>query len=325
MSATVISIDQSDRVSRFSDIPTETWDGLFLFRSELQKVLLGKDKLVDSILCAILSQGHVLFEDVPGIGKTTIIKATSRLLGLEMKRIQCTSDLLPSDIIGIEVYNAQTNQFTFHRGPIFANVVLADELNRSSPRTQSALLEAMGESLVTVDRETHILPKPFIVFAAQNPSDHLGTYPLPESQLDRFSVKLCLGYPEAKKEKEIFSQCSLDPVAQVVEGCLPAAKLTQLQEVIESIFVSERITNYVKRFVDATRSHPSLKRGLSTRGGISWVRMARAKALLEKRDYVIPDDCIGLAPFCLSHRVISKTGSAASDIISALISSISIE
>ena len=325
MSATVIPIHKDKKKSQFSEITTETWDHLFQFRAQLQNILLGKEKLVDAILCATLAQGHVLLEDVPGVGKTTVIKAISRLLGLGMKRIQCTSDLLPSDIIGVEVFNPTTNEFVFHEGPVFTNVVLADELNRSSPRTQSALLEAMGEGMVTVDRKTYALPKPFIVFAAQNPSDHLGTYPLPESQLDRFSIKICLDYPETKKEIEIFSHGSLDPLAPLTAQSLTSEKLSQLQNTIDEIFISEPIATYVKRFVDATRNHVSVRRGVSTRGGVSWIRMARAKAMLAKRDYVIPDDCMATAAYCLPHRILSKTGSAPSDIIASLVATISIE
>jgi len=192
----------------------ETRAALHQFRSEVLHFLAGKEALVDAILSAILSSGHILLEDVPGVGKTTLIKAVAKLMGCEMKRVQCTSDLLPSDIIGVEVYNTQEHEFVFHKGPIFTNIILADELNRASPRTQSALLEAMGEGFVTVERKTYPLPKPFIVFASQNPSHHIGTYPLPESQLDRFSVKLSLNYPSQNKEIEIFAVSSLDPLTR---------------------------------------------------------------------------------------------------------------
>lgn len=295
------------------------------FVQELKKVLSGKEKIAEVIVCAILSGGHVLLEDVPGVGKTTVIKALSQLLGLEMKRIQCTSDLLPSDILGVEVFNPSEQKFVFHPGPIFSPIVLADELNRASPRTQSALLEAMGEGAVSIDKKTYQLPTPFILFAAQNPSDHLGTYPLPESQLDRFAIKIRLDYPENKKELEIFTQASLNPLSNLGKSKVGKEELIELQNKIDHVHISERVAQYVKRFVDATRNHESLKRGVSTRGGISWIRLAKAHALISKRDYVIPDDLMITGSASLSHRVIPQSGNDPKEVIENLLSKVDIE
>lgn len=320
--AVVIPLQREKKTEK---ITPELYQAVKGFRTALAKVLLGKESIIDSILCAILSQGHILLEDVPGVGKTTVIKALSKLLGLEMKRIQCTSDLLPSDIIGVEVFNNHSQQFVFHPGPVFAHVVLADELNRASPRTQSALLEAMGEGMVTVDRKSYSLPKPFILFAAQNPSDHLGTYPLPESQLDRFAVKIHLDYPNEEKEKEIFSQASLDPLKSIEFANLSIESLQEIQDCVDNVLISPRVADYVKRFVETTRNHPSLRRGVSTRGGVAWLRLARARAVLLNRDYVIPDDLVSTGVVCLSHRVVPQTGNDGRAVIENLLSTVDIE
>jgi MoxR-like ATPase len=302
-----------------------TAESLSRFRKELIQFLRGKDSLVDAIVCALLSSGHLLLEDVPGVGKTTLIKAVAKLLGMEMKRIQCTSDLLPSDILGVEVYQTGSQEFVFHPGAIFSNILLVDELNRASPRTQSALLEAMGEGFVTIDRKTYPLPKPFIVFAAQNPADHIGTYPLPESQLDRFSAKLHLNYPSDDKEKEIFALSALNPLDQLGLAVLTENSLTVLQNAMEHVFISDRVAAYVKRFADSTRKHEALRLGISTRGGILWLRMSKARALLQGRDYVIPDDLINLASLCLSHRVLPQQGGDGTHVVESLLSSVPIE
>jgi MoxR-like ATPase len=315
----------SNAAKSLSPLDPSTIESLSRFRHELIEFLKGKDLLVDAIACALISSGHLLLEDVPGVGKTTLIKAISKLIGIEMKRIQCTSDLLPSDILGVEVYQSAAEQFVFHPGAIFSNILLVDELNRASPRTQSALLEAMGEGFVTIDRKTYALPTPFIVFAAQNPADHIGTYPLPESQLDRFSAKLHLNYPSEQKEKEIFVMSALNPLNQLSQGLLSIEAIERLQTSLEAVFISDRIAGYVKRFVDATRKHESLRLGNSTRGGILWLRMAKARAILFGRDYVIPDDLIALANLCLSHRVMPQHGGDASHVIEALLSSVAID
>lgn len=290
----------------------------------LSELLRGKEAAVEAILSALLSRGHILLEDVPGVGKTTVVKALAKLLGLEMKRIQCTSDLLPSDIIGVEVYDSVKQKFEFHAGPIFANLVLADELNRTSPRTQSALLEAMGEGRVTVDRVTHHLPQPFVFFATQNPNEHLGTYPLPESQLDRFAVKLSLNYPQEEKEKEIFSRSMLDPLQNVPEGVLSPTAFQRLQTAVEAVHLSEAVINYVSRVADRTRTHPMLRRGISTRGGIAWLRVAKGRAYLAGRDYVIPDDLIAVGTLALAHRVVAQPGNDPHRIIEATLNAVDV-
>lgn len=280
-------------------------------REALHAFLNQKEDVADALLCSLLSGGHVLFEDVPGVGKTTLIKSISKMLGLEMSRIQCTSDLLPSDILGVEVFSSRKEDFSFHKGPVFSNLVFVDELNRCSPRTQSALLEAMAEGVVTLNRTTYELPKPFVVFATQNPSDFVGTYPLPESQLDRFAVKLHLHYPSSPREKEIFQVASGDPLQQVASLNVGAPVLEQWQQQAEKVHISDRVVDYVHRLVDATRNHPSIRLGVSTRGGVTWIRMARAYALLMGRDYVIPDDLHALARACLVHRLVPRNGADA--------------
>ncbi len=291
---------------------------LHMLRQCLYEFFQDKEILSDAIISCLISSGHLLLEDVPGVGKTTFIKALAKLLGLKMKRIQFTSDLLPSDILGIQIYDLDSKTFAFHEGPVFANVVLADELNRASPKTQSALLEAMGERSVTVDRKTWILPQPFIVVAAQNPSDHMGTFPIPESQLDRFSIKVKLDYPGRDQELEIFSKSSLDPLQNVPEGIIMRDELIALQDAVDRIHVSKSVATCVKEVVDASRIHPHVQLGISTRGGVQWVRLAKARAIIEGRDYITPDDLNRIAAFCLPHRMIF-TGGYNGDVVEELL------
>lgn len=296
-------------------------DRFIELRTQLTSILHNKHTVIDATLCALVSGGHLLLEDVPGVGKTTFIKALARMLNLDVSRIQFTSDLLPSDIIGVEIYNVATNSFEFHKGPIFANVVMADELNRASPRTQSALLEAMGEGVVTVDRKAYDLPRPFTVFASQNPNSSIGTYEIPESQLDRFAAMLHIGYPEPEREKEIFLASAADPLKHVPKGVLNVPDLIAAREDVEDIHISDSTVSYVRRIVDASRTAKDLKHGISTRGGVSWIRMAKARALLEGRGYVIPDDLQALALPCLAHRVVAAGGVKADTVIVALLKS----
>ncbi|SMF07702.1 AAA family ATPase [Pseudobacteriovorax antillogorgiicola] len=281
---------------------------LAAFRRELQRFLTGKEAMADTVVASLISGGHVLLEDVPGVGKTTFIKALAQYLGLAMKRVQFTSDLLPSDIIGAQIYDQEEKVFTFHEGPIFTNILLADELNRASPKTQSALLEAMGERAVTVDRKTRKLPAPFFVVAAQNPSDHMGTFPIPESQLDRFAIKIKLDYPSAEKELQIFSQALLNPLSQIEEGILMKDQLVRIQIAVDQIHVSNEVGKCVQAVVDRSRDHSQIQLGISTRGGVQWVRLAKGIALLEGREYVTPDDLIAVAEHCLMHRMIFHNG-----------------
>ncbi len=312
------------RAAPDAEVSAKAGTALQRIKDPLSNLLKGKELAVEAILSALLSRGHVLLEDVPGVGKTTLVKAIARVLGLDMKRIQCTSDLLPSDIVGVEVYEGSSGRFQFHKGPIFANLILADELNRASPRTQSALLEAMGEGGVTVDRVTHQLPHPFLLFATQNPNEHLGTYPLPESQLDRFSIRLQLSYPVAEKEREIFHQSTLDPLASIPASVLTAAELQGLQDQVERVHLSDAVVHYVSRVADATRSHGQIQRGISTRGGIAWIRVAKGRAFLLGRDYVTPDDLIAMGAFALAHRIVVQPGNDAISLIEKILNSVDV-
>ncbi len=273
-------------------------------KDALTDFLQGKDKVTEAILCALLAEGHLLFEDIPGVGKTTLIKALSQWLGLSMARIQCTSDLLPSDILGVEIYQNSTEAFAFQPGPVFSNLVFVDELNRASPRTQSALLEAMAEGVVTVQKKTYPLPKPFLLFAAQNPSTALGTYALPESQWDRFSICLSLGYPSEAKELSILEASSKDHLGKVQEKLVDPATLIALQNRTNQVTSNRRVSSYARRVLENSRR--DFSPGLSTRAGVLWMRLAKARAVLLGRDYVIPDDLIEMAVPCLSHRVPAK-------------------
>ncbi len=304
-----------DRTAADKLISDQVFESLKLLRKQME--LLVPDKpLVSSVsLCAILAQGHVLLEDVPGIGKTTFIKSIAKMLGLDFKRVQFTNDVLPSDVIGVEVYNPEKQRFEFHKGPIFTQIVLADELNRASPRTQSALLEAMGEASVTIEGKSQLLPKPFVVFATQNPNESIGTYPLPESQLDRFAAKIRLDYPSKAKEIEILRVATLDPLAAVPERLLDINDLLKTQAALDGVFVADRVLSLAKRVIDASRHAESIKLGVSTRGGVSWLRMAKARALIEGRDYVVPDDLVQLAISCLAHRIIPRAGLENADAI----------
>ncbi len=297
---------------------------LQVLERELRRIVDDKNQIIDVTLCALLAGGHVLIEDVPGVGKTTFIKAFATLLGLEMARIQFTADLLPSDIVGVGVYDGEQRSFVFHKGPLFAQIVLADELNRASPRTQSALLEAMAEGHVTVDRRTYELPKPFLVFASQNPMDNVGTYDIPESQLDRFAARLQMGYPSAKREHEILQAAARDPLAGVPHGVISEPSLASLQAGVELVHVSEAVVRYVKRFVDKTRADARLKVGISTRGAVIWLRLAKARALRDGRDFVLPDDLQALASACLAHRVVAASAAAAQAVIHDLLQQVDV-
>lgn len=292
---------------------------------ELARVVDEKTALVRVTLCALLSSSHVLLEDVPGVGKTTFIKALAQLLGLEMARVQFTSDLLPSDIVGVEIFDPKTQTFIFHKGPVFTQILLADELNRASPRTQSALLEAMGEGYVTVDRTSYQLPQPFIVFASQNPNGNIGTYDLPESQLDRFAARLKMGYPTERRELEILQAATRDPLGSLPTAVLTRGHLSDLQETVDAIHIAERVAKYAKRFIDGSRTEPRLRVGVSTRGGVMWLRMAKALAVLAGRDYVIPDDLKELAVACLAHRVVASSGASADGVIAELMARIEVD
>ena len=272
---------------------------------EVETVFHGKGKVVRLAVAALLARGHILFEDVPGVGKTTLAHALAKALGLSFRRIQFTSDLLPSDVLGVSIYNPQTAQFETRKGPIFTNVVVADEINRAPPRTQSGLLEAMQDGRVTIDNQTFDLPSPFMVMATQNPLEHHGTYPLPESQLDRFLMRITIGYPDDEAERKILTESrSLAPVVDRLRTVLSPAQVIALQDRIEEVVVDPAILDYLMAIVQRTRTTPKLRMGVSPRGNISVFRAARAYALTRGRTYLIPDDVRDLIIPCLAHRIL---------------------
>jgi MoxR-like ATPase len=265
----------------------------------------GKRDVVRFALAALLARGHVLFEDIPGVGKTTLARALARALGLSVRRIQFTSDLLPSDILGVSIWDPRTATFETRPGPIFTNIVVADEINRAPPRTQSGLLEAMQEGRVTIDDQTRDLPQPFLVMATQNPLEHHGTYPLPESQLDRFLLRLTIGYPDAFAERRILLESIGvgDPV-DAIEPVLDRDGVLALQHAVDRVHTEPAVVDYLMAVVNATRGHPDLRVGVSPRGAIGLFRAARALALVEGRTWVVPDDVQRLVAPCLAHRLL---------------------
>ncbi len=274
--------------------------------ANIAQVVLGKGEVVRLCIVSLLAADHVLLEDVPGVGKTLIGKALAKSISSAFCRIQFTADLLPSDITGGNVYNPQTGQFVYTRGPIFGNIILADEINRTPPRTQSALLEAMSDHQVTIDGQTYPLPQPFMVIATQNPFEFEGTYPLPESQLDRFLMRIAVGYPERDDELQVLSSHRVGEPIDNLEHVLDADQVVTLQQAVRQVSMEESINGYLLDIVDATRRCDELRVGVSTRGALCLYRASQALALVENRDFVIPDDVKRLAVPVLSHRVIAK-------------------
>jgi len=274
-----------------------------LLQSTIERVIRGKPEVVRLALVTLLAGGHLLIEDVPGVGKTTLAQALARALDCTFQRIQFTSDLLPSDVIGLSIYNQHDSLFEWKPGPIFANIVLADEINRTTPKTQSALLEAMAERHVTVEGVTHALPQPFMVLATQNPIEHHGTYPLPESQLDRFMLRLRIGYPGAADEKLILRDREHAEPLDDMEPILSAADILELQDAVSEVTVDDAIVDYLMRIVAATRSSEMLDLGASPRGSLSLFRAAQALALTEERSYCLPDDIKRLVVPVFAHRL----------------------
>jgi MoxR-like ATPase len=271
------------------------------------RVIRGKRDAIRLALTALLARGHLLIEDIPGVGKTTLARALAASIGGSFRRIQFTSDLLPSDILGVTVYRSDDQTFDFRPGPIFANVVLADEINRTTPRTQSALLESMSEGQVSVDDITHELPQPFMVMATQNPAEHFGTYPLPESQMDRFLIRIRLGYPGRDEERQILRERGhSDPVTDL-EPVIDHPTLIALQESVEQVPIDDQLLDYAMSVIEETRTSPVLSVGVSTRGALAWYRAAQAYALVEGRDFCVPDDFKDLAIPALAHRVMLST------------------
>ena len=273
-------------------------------QSTIESVIRGKSDVVELSLVSLLAGGHLLIEDVPGVGKTTLAQALARSFDCSFQRIQFTSDLLPSDIVGLEVFNQKLSTFEFKPGPIFANVVLADEINRTTPKTQSALLEAMAEGHVTVEQETYQLPRPFLVLATQNPIEHHGTYPLPESQLDRFMMRLRMGYPEMEDEKVILRQQSLNSAVDHITPVMHSEDVLALQHEVREVAVDESLVDYLIRIVRATREAEILDLGVSPRGSLSLYHAAQALAFIEGRDYSIPDDIKRLVVPIFAHRIV---------------------
>jgi MoxR-like ATPase len=276
-------------------------------RSALGAVIRGKSEVIDLLLVGVLGGGHVLVEDVPGVGKTTLAKALARAFRVTFTRVQFTPDVLPSDILGSQVLSPREGTFTFHPGPIFTNVLLADEINRASPRTQSALLEAMNESQATVDGVTHPLPPPFFVIATQNPVDYQGTYPLPEAQLDRFLLRIAVGYPKVDDELAMLFARQLSDPLEKVEPVADASDLLDMQAKVRDVQVKEQVARYLLRVIAATRAHRDLELGVSPRGALAYFRASQARALLQGRAYVTPDDVQALAAPVLAHRILLTT------------------
>lgn len=273
----------------------------------MAKVIRGKSEAIEMTLVTLLSGGHLLIEDVPGIGKTTLAQTLARSISCEFHRIQFTSDLMPSDIVGVSVWNTKDQEFVFKQGPVFSNIVLADEINRATPKTQSALLESMSEFQVSVDNHTYELPRPFMVIATQNPVEHYGTYPLPESQMDRFLMRVRLGYPDAEKEKEIIRSQEHEHPLSKVTPVLERGKVHELQELVKSVQVDEAVLGYLLDIVNRTRQSQSILVGCSPRGSLYYFRAVQAHAFLRGRDYAIPDDVKLLAVPILSHRILLKS------------------
>lgn len=283
-----------------------------VLQAEIERVIKGKSETVKLTLVALLAKGHLLIEDVPGIGKTTLANALARALDLSFKRIQFTSDLLPSDVIGLSIYNQRDERFEWNAGPIFSNVVLADEINRATPKTQSALLEAMAEEQITVEGVSRPLPLPFMVVATQNPTEHHGTYPLPESQLDRFMLRLHIGYPNLSDEREILRDRKRENPLRRVAAVMSEADILELQHRVSEVRVDEALVEYLLKIVAQTRETDALELGISPRGTLALFRAAQAVALIEGRDFCIADDIKRLILPVFAHRIIVNSRQAAS-------------
>jgi MoxR-like ATPase len=282
--------------------------------ANVERVIVGKHHEVRLALVALLCQGHILIEDVPGTGKTVLAKAIARSLGCTFRRIQFTPDLLPSDVTGLSIYNQKTREFEFRPGPIMAQIVLADEINRATPKTQSALLEAMEERQATIDGTTYRMPEPFLVIATQNPIEYEGTFALPEAQLDRFMIRLRLGYPQPLEEIVILDEQKRTHPLEEISQVQTVEELRELQALVREVYIDSAVSDYIVRLVNATRSHPEVYLGASPRGSLALYKAGQAYAALQGRDYVIPDDVKALAGPALAHRIIVKTSATMRDV-----------
>lgn len=283
-------------------------ESLKLLKKRIDSVIKGKPNAVRMSIVTLLSRGHLLIEDVPGVGKTTLAFTLAKSINCSFQRIQFTSDMLPTDIIGLSIYNPDSQNFDFKQGPIFANIVLADEINRTSPKTQSALLEAMNERRVSIDRKTYTLPEPFMVIATQNPLEYHGTFPLPESQIDRFLMHIKLGYPEKEYERQVLiGQQNLE-VIEKMEPVITGAEIVRMQMEVDNVMVENSLVDYLVSIITATRNNEKIRLGVSTRGGQFLMKAAKASAYYEGRDYVVPSDIKDLAIPVLGHRLILKAG-----------------
>ena len=280
-----------------------TAEQIRLLQSNIEQVIKGKNQVIEWAVVCLLACGHLLIEDVPGVGKTTLAHALARSIDCSFRRIQFTSDLLPSDILGISIFNRQKQGFEFMPGPIFSHIVLADEINRTTPKTQSSLLEAMNEAQVSMDNETRQLPQPFMVIATQNPAEHHGTYPLPESQLDRFLMQIRIGYPDLSAEKQILDRPAALHPSDELSPVLTAEDVLQLQQAVDKVRVDDSLLDYLLAIVAQSRRSEVLALGVSTRGAVSLSRAAKALALARNRSYCLPDDIKELAPIVLPHRI----------------------
>jgi len=294
--------------------------------NQLNTVIVGKPDQIRDCMACLLAGGHLLIDDVPGVGKTTLAHALARSFGLQFSRVQFTSDLMPSDLSGVSIYERGKEAFVFHPGPIFAQVLLADEINRASPKTQSALLEAMEEKQVTIEGETRPLPSPFFVIATQNPLDQVGTYALPESQLDRFLMRISLGYPDRAAERELLMGHDRRAMLDQLPSVLSAGELAQLQQQVLAVHAADPLLNYVQDLIAATRSGQWFLQGLSPRAGIAVVRAAKAQALLSGRTYVAPDDVQAILPQTIAHRLIpvGDAGRGAVEQVRAMLQSVAL-
>ncbi|WP_082578343.1 MoxR family ATPase [Lysobacter sp. Root690] len=316
--------DNSGAAGNASILPDALRASLEQAQAQVNGLVLGKAQAVRLAFVALLSDGHLLIEDLPGLGKTTLAHALAAALGLEFQRVQFTSDLLPADVVGVSVFDPQSRQFQFHPGPVFTQVLLADEINRAPPRTQSALLEAMAEHQVTVDGRTHPLPDPFFVIATQNPVDLSGTYPLPDSQLDRFLLRLQLGYPDEAAERNLLSGADRRDLIAQTRPVLSSEDVNAIRRAVDAVYASEQLIAYVQALLARSRKHPGVRVGLSPRAGLALLRASRAYALLLGRAHVVPEDVQALFAAVASHRLVAEAD-AGPDIAKSILYAVAVD